>query len=159
MAAAERPRQAPHHDCRHRRLKTKQSADDGALARPGALLGRVPGDTQWFDLKFLREEHFGHLRAINFSDRNSPEDMNELEKVALRRREPLLTPVAGWERPIPWGHERSGPLTIIEGDHRLSALAGTVVARRSCAIPVLVGLSPSLCHWHLPDVAEYQAIE
>ncbi|MDB6043517.1 MAG: hypothetical protein JWM63_2068 [Gammaproteobacteria bacterium] len=125
----------------------------------GALLKRLPGDTQWFEVKYLREGHFWQLHAINFLDWNSPEDMNELEKVAVRRRQPLLTPVASWEPSILWGHERSGSFTIIEGNHRLSALAGTLVERRSCAIPVYVGLSPSLCHWHLPDVAGDQTAQ
>jgi len=115
----------------------------------GALLERIPADTQWFEVRHLRENHFWQLHAIRHQDWNSPADKNELEKVALRKRARWRGCTGQWE-PIHWAHERSGPFTILEGNHRLSALAGSA-DRRDCNLVAYVGLSPQRCHWHRLD--------
>lgn len=117
--------------------------------RAGLLQG-VPTDTRWFDVRHLREQHFHQVRAINYRDWTSPADCNELENVAARKRLELEKPVTDWQPPIMWGHDRKGPITILEGNHRLAALASSA-QRDSCALPVYVGLSANLCRWHLPD--------
>lgn len=121
------------------------------LSVRGPLLGGVPNDTQWFEVRHLRADHFGQLHAINFRNWNSPADMNELEKVALRKPLQILTPVASWQPPILWGHDQGGPFSILEGNHRLAALACAAAEHQHWRTLALVGLSPRPCGWHRPD--------
>jgi hypothetical protein len=100
-------------------------------------------------VKYLRGCHFSQLRAINHVDWNSPDDRNELEKVALRVPIVWAGRLSGWE-PILWGHDRNGPFTILEGNHRLNALAGSS-DRVHCELVTYVGLSAGACGWHRPD--------
>jgi hypothetical protein len=53
--------------------------------------------------------------------------------------------------PILWGHSKAGPFTIIEGNKRLIAYAAT--GETTINIPVLIGLSPMRCLWHILDQA------
>jgi hypothetical protein len=115
----------------------------------GPLLQRIPSDTQWYEVKYLRERYFWQLHAINHVDWNSPADMNELEKVALRKQEHWRGSSAPWE-PILWAHDKRGPFTILEGNHRLTALARSQ-DRANCELVAYVGLSPSRCDWHRLD--------
>ena len=121
------------------------------------LLRLIPANTQWFEVKHLRECHFAQLRAINHPVWNSPDDLNELEKVAARKPESLRGPAGTLVPAILWGHNRQGPFTIIEGNHRMSALAGSNTERGGCTLPVFAGLSAELCVWHLPDVPALRA--
>jgi hypothetical protein len=113
------------------------------------LLRDIPSDTDWFEVRHLRGEHLNQLRAINFPPWNLGDDENELEKVAARLCEPMRGPPVGWQ-PILWGHDRSEPLTILEGNHRMTALVGSR-EREKCALTAYVGLSPSRCRWHRAD--------
>jgi hypothetical protein len=70
----------------------------------------------------MRREHYRELRSINHMSWISPSDENELEKVALPATEDCWEPKDEWS-PILWGHDRTGPLTIVEGNHRMTALA------------------------------------
>lgn len=115
------------------------------------LLQWIPADTSWFEVRYLREQHFHQVRAINFSDWTSAADSNELLKVAARKPLELQGSIAEWEPPILWGHDQRGPFTVLEGNHRMTALAGTEQRSRRCALTVYVGLSAELCRWHLPD--------
>ena len=119
------------------------------------LICEIPlSDTNWFEVKYLRSIHFPQIRTFNGPYWNSPNDANELPNVALRIPSTLNSSPERWEPPILWGHTVGGPFTILEGNHRLTALA------RYCAecennfifdLPVYVGLSSSRCKWHLPD--------
>lgn len=117
----------------------------------GGLLRDIPEQTEWFAVRFLRPRHLDGLHAIRFGEWNSPADMNELQKVTLRRPETLkdASNIESWE-PILWGHSRIGPFTIIEGNHRLTALAG-VPKLRDIKMLAYVGLCPGICRWHRPD--------
>lgn len=115
------------------------------------LLELIPADTCWFEVKNFSRAHCWQLHAINFPDWNSPDDMNELEKVAIRKPEPLRVPVNEWASPILWGHSKSGPFTVLEGNHRMCALASQVTSCDECAAPVFIGISTELCRWHHPD--------
>jgi hypothetical protein len=89
------------------------------------ILRQLPADTTWFRVDHLRRSHLDQLRAINYSDWNSSNDHNELEKVALRK--PQMTwrgpaPRGDWS-PILFAHDRAGPFTILEANHRMTALA------------------------------------
>jgi hypothetical protein len=117
----------------------------------GGLLQWIPQDTDWYQVSALRERHFHQLRAINFSDWNNPADENELEKVAVRKPLALQGAVSAMDPPILWGHDRDGPFTILEGNHRMTALAASERQRAATALSVYVGLSPGLCRWHRPD--------
>jgi hypothetical protein len=116
----------------------------------GPLLNEIPSDTQWFAVEFLRNQHLKQLRAIDYGEWSSSKDMNELEKVALRNPERLQSAsITEWE-PVLWGHDTSGPFTILEGNHRLTALAALPV-RPTCKMLAYVGLSQSKCIWHRAD--------
>lgn len=117
------------------------------------LLSRIPGNTVWFAVSHLRKRHYSQLLAINHHDWRSPDDQNELLKVAVRRPEPMKSHPSTWATPILWGHSMSGPFTILEGNHRLTALAGSPEAG-DYPLPVYIGISVSSCYWHLPDHVE-----
>lgn len=117
----------------------------------GPMLKWIPSDTAWFRVKFLREVHFGQLRVINHHEWRAKDDSNELETVAVRKPIKLRGSIASWDPPILWSHDEAGPFTILEGNNRLTALAGCEAQRCDCAIEVYVGLSRELCCWHLPD--------
>jgi hypothetical protein len=118
----------------------------------GGLLQYIPHDTEWYHVRHLTDDDLGELRVIY---NNAWDDLashhNELLRVAALKPEPLTKPSAVWERPILWGHSRAGPFTIFEGNHRLIGYASQN-PREGLSIPVLVGLSPSLCRaWHIVD--------
>ncbi|HEY6641085.1 MAG TPA: hypothetical protein VIZ63_02995 [Povalibacter sp.] len=119
-----------------------------ALREP--LLTHVPGDTRWFAVTHLRRQHFPELHAINHPAWTSPNDRNELLNVACRRPERLKSEPSAWAPPILWGHQKSGPFTILEGNHRLTALAGSIDPPEF-SLAVYVGLSDGKCLWHRPD--------
>jgi len=114
------------------------------------MIGEIPPDTEWFEVRTLTDNDLADLHVIARCGWDDPRDRNELPQVAARRPEPLLQPPAEWPPVILWGHERGGPFTIIEGNHRLTAYAASG-SRGSLAIPVVVGLSPTPCFWHIFD--------
>ncbi len=116
----------------------------------GALLQRVPMDTKWYEVKYLRREHLGELRVIGRCEWDDPSDKNEVLSVAKRKPLPIDNAVASWESPLLWGHNKAGPFTILEGNHRLTAIAGSasdLPVNWSC----YVGISNGTCFWHLAD--------
>ena len=100
-------------------------------------------------MRNLTHNEINELRAVNHGDWSDPADKNELQNVAARKKVDLQDEPSDWEPPILWGHARSGPFTIIEGNHRLTAYFAT--GRNDLDIPVFVGMSPLKCHWHRPD--------
>jgi hypothetical protein len=114
-----------------------------------ALIGEIPPDTRWYEVRNLTDNQLPELHVLARSVWDAPgQDKNELFCVAARRRpQRLSAQPSSWHSPILWGHDKAGPFTIIEGNNRLVAYAGT--AARGIAIPVLIGLSPSLCLWHI----------
>jgi len=113
------------------------------------LVGEIPPDTEWHEVRWLTDEHVDELRVIGRCEWDNPLDRNQLRRVAARapRAAPPTLPLG----PIVlWGHGRGGPFTILEGNHRLTALvaAGAQFQASAC-----VGLSPSGCYWHLEDPA------
>lgn len=109
----------------------------------------IPPDTCWYEVHHLRDDDLAALHTVNFGEWNDPGDRNELIKVAARKQFDLLSSPEEWGSIILWGHERSGPFTIIEGNHRLTAYARS--GRSGLNIPVFVGLSGLKCHWHILD--------
>jgi hypothetical protein len=114
------------------------------------LIGEVPPDTRWYEVRNLTDNELSELHVISRCGWDAAgQDNNELLRVAVRRPQPLLGQPSVWPPPILWGHNKAGPFTIIEGNNRLVAYAAT--AARGIAIPVFIGLSPSLCYWHIFD--------
>jgi hypothetical protein len=109
----------------------------------------IPPDTEWYEVWNLKHEHTGELLAVNHANWTDPADKNELHNVAKRKAKPLRKELSEWEPPILWGHDRSGPFTIMEGNNRLASYASS--GRTDLDIPVFVGLSPLKCLYHLPD--------
>ena len=118
--------------------------------RRAPLLQRVPADTTWYEVRHLQAGHLGELLVIGRCGWDAGADCNELSNVAKRRPLVLTTQPSQWNEPIFWGHSRTGPFTILEGNNRLVAYAATSTPPM-IMVPVYVGLSPSLCFWHLPD--------
>jgi hypothetical protein len=119
------------------------------------IVGQLPADTTWFKVEHIRRQHFGELRAINHVGFTSPADDNEIEKVALRKPEEIWRgdpPSRDWS-PILFAHDRGGPFTILEANHRMTALAQPDI-EFDIELTAYVGLSRSQCVWHLPDTKE-----
>jgi|ERR1700733_10966592 hypothetical protein len=116
----------------------------------GFLFKHVPSNTEWHEVRYLRGEHFWQLLNIHHTDW-SQHATNRLEEVALVRVEPLRGVPDLWPPPILFGHDQGGSFTILEGNHRLSALAGAAAERQNWRSIALVGLSAHRCGWHRPD--------
>jgi hypothetical protein len=114
------------------------------------LLSNIPPDTRWFTVKYLRPRHFHELHAIRCEGWNDPADRNELSKVAARMRLELRGSSPEYWQPILWGHSVLGPFSILEGNHRLAALAGRPEIQ-DLAMSSYVGISGQQCVWHRPD--------
>jgi hypothetical protein len=142
-----------------RRLIEQPNLDDVAennlrslllSTRRGPLLGRLPNDTKWYLVEYLTDQHLRELRVIGRCGWDDQRDKNELALVARRRPMTLESDPGTWDAPILWGHNRDGPFTILEGNKRLVAYAGTEV-RPVMQIPSFIGLSARPCYWHLID--------
>jgi hypothetical protein len=111
----------------------------------------IPPDTEWYEVRTLTDAELSELHTVNHAGWNNAADRNELRNVAARKPIQLNAPPSNWDTPILWGHDRTGPFTIVEGNNRLTAYAGS--GHSGLDIPVLVGLSAMRCHWHLLDNA------
>lgn len=114
------------------------------------LIGEIPPDTRWYEVKSLTDEHLSELHVIARCGWDDRGDKNEVIRVASRKNLSLTHQPFEWKRPILWGHQRAGPFTIIEGNNRLTAYASEH-QRSRLSIPVLVGLSPTPCFFHIFD--------
>jgi len=118
--------------------------------RRNTFFTEIPPDTIWHKVSSLTNDDLSELYIINHGEWVSPgEDNNELLRVAQRNKKPLVEPPSKWDPPVLWGHDKSGPFTILEGNNRLTAYAGS--DRSELDIDVFVGLSPMKCLWHRPD--------
>lgn len=113
----------------------------------------IPPDTVWYEVQNMTHDDLGELHAVNYGNWNNPADRNELFKVAARKRLQIKAPPPDWEPPILWGHSQDGPFTILEGNHRLTAYAAS--ESKDLNIPVLIGLSPLRCVWHILDECNF----
>src|SRR3981189_897177 len=97
----------------------------------------IPPDTDWYKCILVRYD-FSNLHVIKHPNWDNLGD--ELLKVAASKPLKLISPPSRWDHPVFWGHDRNGPFTILEGNHRLTAYAGT--GESDLNITALVGLSP-----------------
>jgi hypothetical protein len=116
------------------------------------LLGEIPPDTRWYKVWTLIDAELPEIYVIGRCGFDDPygRDRNELQRVASRRPEPMNSQPSTWGTPILWGHDRTGPFTIIEGNHRLIAYASQG-QKSGLSVPVFVGLSNTPCFWHIFD--------
>jgi hypothetical protein len=123
------------------------------LIRRGVFMVEIPPDTQWYEVQFTEKD----IKRLYVSAKHNPDwdrPGNRLDQVAATLRPepaPLTAPPDKWAACIIlWGHKRSGPFTIIEGNHRMLSWAHTK-PRPPLKITALVGISLSYCHWHFED--------
>jgi len=114
-----------------------------------SLLRLLPLDTQWYRVEFLRDCHLDELRVIGCCGWDSDNDENELHQVAARWPEDGKTDPRTWASLVLWGHQKDGPFTIMEGNHRLVFHARHRISE--LVAPVLIGLSDAPCPLHKPD--------
>jgi hypothetical protein len=117
-----------------------------------ALFTEIPPDTRWFEVDPLTRDDFPALHVIARLGWDDPSgrDRNELAETAIRKPQTLREDFQNDAKVILWGHDNDGPFTILEGNHRLTAYAGTM-ATQALSIPAIVGLSSSYCLWHFAD--------
>jgi hypothetical protein len=113
----------------------------------------IPPDTHWYEVSNLTDDELSELYVVAHAAWTDPVDQNELLNVAKRKNEKMSDPPANWPPIILWGHSEKGPFTIIEGNHRLVSYARS--GQHDLSIPVFVGLSPTLCFWHILDNRKY----
>jgi hypothetical protein len=116
------------------------------------LVGEIPPDTQWFRVCTLTDAELTELYVIGRCgfEGSSENDDHQLQSFASSRPQTMNSPPSNWGAPILWGHEKKGPFTIIEGNHRLVAYASQA-HKSGLSIPVFVGLSKTPCLWHIFD--------
>ncbi len=117
------------------------------------LLGEIPPDTKWHRVRMLRDGHLPQLRLIARcgwdAKPGEAQDNNELPRAAFRHSQPLRGDPNNWRGVVLWGHDQSGPFTILEGNNRLAAYVSS--GGKGLAIETFVGTSPSNCFWHIDD--------
>lgn len=113
------------------------------------IMGEIPPDTQWFEVQPITQRDLDQVHAIARCGWDHPADKNEICKVAKRRPIPWRHETLV-RRPILFGHDKAGPLTILEGNHRLTAFAGSA-ANSSISLSIFVGLSSIPCAYHIFD--------
>jgi hypothetical protein len=116
------------------------------------LLGEIPPDTQWYKVCTLTDAELTELYVIGRCrfEGSSENDDHQLQSFALSRPQTMTSLPSSWGIPILWGHEKKGPFTIIEGNHRLVAYASQP-HKSGLSVPVFVGLSNTPCFWHIFD--------
>jgi hypothetical protein len=116
------------------------------------LIGEVPPDTQWYLVQNLKDNELSELHILGRCGLTDDSNRNNLLKVAPRFADGLRAPPPSWDAIIHFGHDKTGPFTIIEGNHRLMAYATS--PRAGLNIPVYVGLSPTPFFFNLFDPPE-----
>src|SRR5262245_862172 len=114
------------------------------------LLGEIPPDTRWYEVRNLTGEELSELHVIARCGWDDLRDRNEVFRVVLRRPSAWTTKRSSWPRPILLGHEKAGPFTVLEGNNRFVAYASQA-QQPPFMIPALVGLSPTPCCFHIFD--------
>ena len=116
----------------------------------GIFMVEIPPDTKWYEVQSLTENEIDELYLSAKHNPQWDEAENKLDRVAMAARLPLKSPPDAWARIILWGHDKTGPFSIIEGNHRLLAYA-YAHPRPPLNISVYIGTSPSYCYWHYAD--------
>jgi hypothetical protein len=105
-------------------------------------------------LRLIEEESWEHARADGERRLGARADLARLPAHHAERTHELAghanLPSLLDGRVVLFGHQAEGPLTILDGNHRLLALAHRHVVRRERLAPfhAYVGLSSGPCRWH-----------
>ncbi len=113
----------------------------------GMFMIEVPPDTRWYEVRYLNEDHLDQLYCAGRF--NAPWAGKKLIDAAEFGDE-LYSDPKDWKPIILWGHDKAGPLVILEGNHRLLAYV-RARPRPLLHIAVYVGLSQGFCFWHPLD--------
>jgi len=113
------------------------------------ILAEIPPDVAWYEVATLTDDELPELYVIPHCGWDDPGGSHELVKVACRRPQTLRSNPSTWRRPILFGHTRSGPFTILEGNNRFTAYVSD--GGSGLHVQAFVGLSPTPCYWHQPD--------
>ena len=118
----------------------------------GKFMVEIPPDTTWWEVRSLTESELGELYVSARHTSEWDAAGNKLEQVASAIQiPPLDSPPDTWSgRIILWGHDKTGPFSIMEGNHRMLAYV-RANPRPPLEINVCIGLSPSYCFWHFAD--------
>jgi len=117
--------------------------------KSGLFWVEIPPDTKWYEVQNLTDNELDKLYISARHNQQWASAGYQLETVAVAEKLPLTSPPVAWGRIILWGHDKIGPFSIIEGNHRL--LAYKYNPPPPLNIPVYIGLSPSYCRWHHAD--------
>ena len=115
------------------------------------IIVELPPDTAWFMVSSFGHDDVMALNVIFAEDWNDGSGDFRIGEVARRRPIPLRAELPFPAMPILFGTARSGPFTIIEGNNRLVAYAGS--GRSDYLGPVMIGISPTDCVWNGPPSA------
>lgn len=132
--------------------ENQNHARDGFLwSIRGGLCEKIPLGVKWYKVEHLTDEELPELHVIARVGIWAAlgADNNLMRAAALIPVEPLRNTPEDWNHPILFGHVRDGPFTILEGNHRLTALASR--PHRPFERTVVIGLSPNPCYWHIYD--------
>jgi len=117
----------------------------------GIFMVEIPPDTKWYEVQSLTDAEVDELYLSARHNQTWDHAGNKLDQVAIVDQLALESPPDAWPgRIILWGHDKTGPFSIIEGCHRMLAHANAN-PRPLLNICVYVGLSPSYCYWHYAD--------
>ncbi len=117
----------------------------------GRYMIEFPPDTKWYEVQSLTDKELDELYVSARHNDKWDKAGNKLDRVAAVEQWSLTAPPAAWGRIILWGHDKTGPFSIIEGCHRMLAYA--YAPQPPLNISAYVGLSPSFCFWHFADPA------
>jgi hypothetical protein len=84
----------------------------------------IPLDTLWYEVLTLTENDLDELYVSAHHNEKWDRAGNKLDQTAKADPQELKSPPAEWARIILWGHEMSGPFSIIEGCKRMLAYSG-----------------------------------
>jgi hypothetical protein len=105
-------------------------------------------------LRLIHEESWSHAPVGEERELGRRADLSQLPVAHAERVRQLARCVdvrtLVHERVVLFGHHADGPLTILDGNHRLLALANRLVSRQEPMAPfhAFVGLSHGPCRWH-----------
>lgn len=113
------------------------------------VVSELPPDITWYRVGGMTDDELVELHVIHAAGWIRARGESALRDVAAWKKIPLVKPPSQWHAPILFGHGKSGPFTILEDNHRLTAYAGK--GETGIDISVLVGVSSLGCHWHAPS--------
>lgn len=110
------------------------------------LIVEIPPDTSWYVVSGFGHDYIMGLHVICGAEWADGSGDYRIGAVAARRQITLRGGPPFPAMPILFGTTKDGPFTIIEGNHRLVAYAGS--GQTDFFGPVMIGISPTDCVWN-----------